>query len=399
MWRPSLAEVRMKIINLITRLNIGGASGPVIALAAGLRNRGHESLLVVGVPQAAEGCMDREAVQAGADLLRIQELRRNPNPHKDLMAFAKLGRLFRRFRPDVVVTHMTKAGLLGRLAARAIGVPVIVHTYHGQGFQVFREHWKERFVLNVERCLARLSTGSIVVSEVQLQKFIQWRIGRPGSLRVIRYGLDLEPYLDSTTPRTLRQDLGLPVGAQLVGVIGRLVAIKGQDIFIEAAASLVDRYPAAFFLLVGDGEYRSAYESLAAKLGIDKRVKFLGWRRDIPFVLANLDVAVLPTVLDFEGTPLAVIEALAAGRAVVATSVGSVPEVVRNGETGLLVSPSDPGGLANAIAALLDDPRWAGELGRRGRELASKHYRRERMITEAERYFGECLEAGASRRA
>lgn len=384
----------MRVVNVITRLNVGGASPPVIALAAQLRRRHHESLLVCGMPQPAEGSMNDDAISAGVELVRISELRRPPHVSRDLVALGKLVRLFRRHRPDVVATHMTKAGLLGRLAARVVGVPVVVHTYHGQGFKVFKERWKERLVLGLERRLARLATGNIVVSEIQKHRFLEWGIGTEATLRVIRYGVDLEPYLQAGEfSKEGRSELGVPGDGRFVGVVGRLVEIKGQDVFIEAAAKLAHRYPDASFLLVGDGPARGDYERLTRLLGLAERVQFLGWRRDIPRLLAKLDVVVLSTAFDFEGTPLAVIEALAAGRPVVATAVGGVPEVVRNGETGFLVPPRDPGALADAIATALDDPGYAAKLGRQGQQVVRALYGRDRMVDETERYFAECLEA------
>jgi glycosyltransferase involved in cell wall biosynthesis len=386
----------MRIVNVITRLNIGGASSPVISLAAGLRKRGHESILVTGVPEPSEGSMEGEAQAAGAPLIRIPELRRNINPARDLKAFIKLIQVFQNFRPDVVATHMSKAGALGRLAAKLTGVPVIAHTYHGQGFEVFTQRWKEKIVLLLERALARIGTVNIVVSEKQKADFMRLSIGKAQKLRVIRYGLDLHPYLNADPQsRTFRIEMGLPDSVKLIGVVGRLVAIKGHEVFLHATARLAQTYPTAHFLVVGDGERRNDLQSLALALGVGERVHFLGWRRDIPTILAGLDVVVLPTILDFEGTPLAVIEALACAKPVVATCVGGVPELVRDGETGLLVPPRDPEALANAMARLLDDAFMGQQLGASGRALVCKVHERERMVDETERWFLQLLQAEA----
>ena len=177
--------------------------------------------------------------------------------------------------------------------------------------------------------------------------------------------------------------------------MGRLVAIKGHDVFLHATVRLAQTYPTAHFLVVGDGERREDLQSLAIALGVGERVHFLGWRRDIPTILAGLDIVVLPTILDFEGTPLAVIEALASAKPVVATCVGGVPEVVRDGETGLLVPPRDPEALAKAISRLLEDPIMGQQLGASGRSLVCKVYERERMVEETERCLLHLLEAKA----
>jgi glycosyltransferase involved in cell wall biosynthesis len=380
----------MRIINVVTRLNIGGASPPIISNAAGFQHYGHDSLLVVGTPSAAEGSMNADAQRAGAQVLEIPELQREPDPVKDVKALAALVRLFRKRRPDVVGTHMSKAGALGRVAARVARVKVIVHTYHAKAFYVFEQRWKEQATILSERALTRLGSGSIVVSEKQRRDFVDLRIDSAERLRVVRYGLKLEKYLDAPNlPRTLRADLGLPPACRIAGVVGRLVNMKGQDVFIRAAAGLARRFDDLFFVLVGDGDNRRDFETLVEQLGLRDRVRFLGWRRDVPNVLANLDVVVLPTVNDFEGTPLAVIEALAANKAVVATDVGGVSEVIRDGDTGKLIPIKDPDAIVAAVGSLLEDPGRAREMSERGRELVSRLYREADMIAATEAYYCE----------
>jgi len=382
----------MRIANIITRLNIGGASPPVISLVTGLAERGLESILVVGTPERAEGTLVPEARARGAEVVELNALGRNPHLVRDASAFAGILSFLRTYKPDVVATHMSKAGALGRVAARIAGVRVIVHTYHGKGFQVFSEGWKIATYLTFERRLATLASGSIVVSEQQRKEFVQWRIGPPEKLEVIRYGLDLEPYVAAAdSDETLKAELGLASGVRLVGVVGRLVSIKGQDVFLRAAADIARHRANVQFVLVGDGQERPQYESLVRTLGISNHVHFLGWRRDIPALLSSFAVVVLPTVLDFEGTPLAVIEALAARRPVVATNVGGVAEVVRDGETGLLVAPRRVDQLRTAIELQLDDPTRAARMACAGQRLVVQSYQQERMVQETETYFTRLL--------
>ncbi|MEP6916341.1 MAG: glycosyltransferase family 4 protein [Acidobacteriota bacterium] len=380
----------MRIINVVTRLNIGGASPPIISNAAGLQQYGHDSLLVVGTPSAAEGSMNADAERAGVQLLELPELKRDPDAIKDVKALAALVRLFRQRRPDVVGTHMSKAGALGRVAAKLAGVKVVVHTYHAKAFYVFEQRWKEQATILSERALTRLGSGSIVVSEKQRRDFVDLRIDSADRLRVVRYGLKLERYLDAPNlPRTLRADLGLPPACRLAGVIGRLVNMKGQEVFIRAAAELAGRFDDLYFVLVGDGDNRRDYETLVKQLGLENRVFFLGWRRDVPTILANLDVVVLPTVNDFEGTPLAVIEALAANKPVVATDVGGVSEVIRDGETGKLIPIKEPAAIVAAVSSLLEQPARAREMSETGRELVSRLYREADMVAATEAYYRE----------
>jgi glycosyltransferase involved in cell wall biosynthesis len=386
----------MRVATVITRLNIGGVSPPVISLTVGLHARGHETILAVGTPEPGEGTLEPEAARAGAALIKIPTLQRNPHPTRDLVALQRLIRLFREFRPDVVATHMSKAGALGRIAARLTRVPVVVHTYHGKGFDVFPAGWRRSSALWVERALARLATGNIVLSARQREEFAQLRVAPPARLRLVRLGLDLAPIVAaSRVVGTLRAELGFAGDVVLVGVVARVVAIKGQDVFLRAAARLRDVCPQARFLVVGDGAFRPACEALAAELRLGDSVRFLGWRRDIPSVLSSLDLVVLPTTMDFEGTPVALIEAQAAGRAVVATDVGGVAEVVRPGETGLLVPPKDPAALADAIRRLIADRDLRNMLGREGQRLVQERHPRDLMVAETEQYYLELLEAVA----
>lgn len=386
----------MRVATVITRLNIGGASPPVISLVVGLRERGHESILAVGSPEPSEGTVEAEAAKAGARIVKIPELRRNPHLVRDTRALRKLIALFREFRPDVVATHMSKAGALGRVAARLTGVPVVVHTYHGKGFDVFRPGWRRSSALWTERVLARLATGNIVVSAKQQEEFLRLRVAPRHRLRVIRYGLDLDPFLAaSRTVGPLRRELGFGDDIVLVGVVARVVAIKGHDVFLRAAARMREACANVRFLVVGDGPFRPSCETLTQDLGLNGSVRFLGWRRDIPDVLSALDLVVLPTVMDFEGTPVALIEALAAGRAVVATDVGGVAEVVRPGHTGLLVPPNDAAALADAMQRLLADPALRAAFGREGQLLVCDRHPRNRMVSETEKYYLELLEAVA----
>jgi glycosyltransferase involved in cell wall biosynthesis len=377
----------MKVAIVITRLNIGGATPMAIGLADGLRKFDHETMIVTGTPEPGEGTLEHEAEALGIRVERIPALRRNPHP-RDVVALWSLVGIFRRWRPDLVLTHMSKAGALGRAAARLAGVPA-VHTYHGKGFHVFKQRWKERSALASERLLARLGAGSIVVSEIQRKEFVELGIDRPERLKMIHYGLALDPFLEAAGKgRPLRIELGAPDDAVLVGVVGRVIGIKGQDVFIRAAARLSPRFPRARFLIVGDGADRSAFEQLAASLGANA-VQFLGWRRDIPSVLASLDVVVLPTTFDFEGVPVSVIEALAVACPVVATDVGGVREAVRNGQTGLLVPPRDDAALAEAIARMIESPETAAAMGHAGQTLVKTLFGVDRFLREHDKYIRE----------
>jgi glycosyltransferase involved in cell wall biosynthesis len=376
------------VLQVITRLNIGGASPMVTALCTGLAARGHECRLVVGTLQPGEGSLVPEALAQGIEVTEIPSLRRNPSPLDDLATMRSLRRLFRSWKPDIVMTHMSKAGALGRVVGRATRVPV-VHTYHGKGFDVFAGA-KKAAALALERVLARLGAGSIVVSDIQRDEFVRLKIDRPDRLRTIRYGLRLEPFFAAPVLRNeLRNELGVLDTQAVVGVVGRIVAIKGQDVFIRAVARLKDSAPGLCAVLIGDGDARAEYQRLAKTLGVSDTVKFLGWRRDIPAVLAGMDVLALPTVMDFEGVPVAVIEAMAVGLPVVASDVGGVRDAVVHGETGWIVPPRDAAALAHTLATVLANMEQARKVGAAARSRAASLFGLNRFIDETESYLKE----------
>lgn len=321
--------------------------------------------LIAGRAGEREGDLRDLRPSQGPDVVSVETLQREISPVADLRALFTLVRLFRRLRPDVVHTHLAKAGALGRLAARLTGVHAVVHTYHGNVFTGYFGPRASRVVMALERLLASISTRVIAISETQRADLVARRIARAPRLVTIPIGIDLDPFM-TAEPGALRRELGLPAGAPLVGCVTRLVPIKGVDVLLRAAA----RLDGTHVVVVGDGPLEAELKGLAASLGVAPRVTFLGLRPDVAAIYADLDVVVLPS--RNEGTPLAVIEALASARAVVASRVGGIPDVV--GDAGVLVPPDDVDALAAALAALLAGPERRRELGRMARERVQGRY-------------------------
>ncbi|MFN3477083.1 MAG: glycosyltransferase, partial [Candidatus Methylomirabilales bacterium] len=329
----------IRICRVITRLNIGGPAQHVILLSAGLPQEAFDTLLVVGKEEEGEGNMLDFARAKEIQPFFIPELQREIRPLHDFVAFVKLYRLFQQWRPHLVHTHTAKAGALGRLAARAAGVPVVVHTFHGHIFDGYFPPWKGRLFLAIERLLAKLTTRIIALSEGQRRELLQLKIGGEAQLAILPLGLELDPFLTAPAKNgQLRRELGLP-GERLIGIVGRLVPIKGHETFLQAARSVAERLPSCRFLVVGDGPERLKLQGMAATLGLASRVLFLGWRRDLDRIYADLDLLVLSS--SNEGTPVSLLEAMAAGVPVVATQVGGVRDLITHPETGLLVPPGD----------------------------------------------------------
>lgn len=369
----------MKIVRIIARLNVGGPAIHVLLLSARLRARGYETILVKGTEAPTEGDMLDFARDLDVRPVVLPQLGREIRWWDDVVAFWKLLALIRRERPDIVHTHTAKAGLLGRLAAWLAGVPLIVHTFHGHVFHGYFSPARTRLFVALERWLARRTHRLVAVSARVRDEVLARGIGRPERFHVVPVGLDLQRFAECDPLRgELRAELRLPPRARVVGIVARLVPIKRHEVFLTAAAAVAGRMPACRFLVVGDGERRQALEGMARALGIADRVLFLGWRRDLERIYAELDVAVLTSAN--EGSPVSLIEAMASGVPVVGPRVGGIPDVIDDGVTGLIVPPGDAGPVAEAISRLLDDAELRRKMGAAARERALRLYGADRLV-------------------
>lgn len=373
---------RVKILRVIARLNIGGPAVHVINLCAGLDPQRFETTLVCGGVGQNEGDMGYLAAAAGVHPVLMPALQRAIAPLADLAALLQLYKLMRRIRPEIVDTHTFKAGALGRVAAWLAGVPVRVHTFHGHVFQGYGGWLQSALIAWLERGLGRLTTRVFSVSQLVNDDLLARRIVPASKLRVFPVVLDLAPFASAALRGAFRAELGIAAGVALVGNIGRLVPIKNQALFLQIAALLVQRGFGGKFVLVGDGELRAELEQRARLLQLSDRIYFCGWRRDLAGVLADLDVMV-NTSLN-EGTPVAIIEAMAARVPVVATSVGGVPDLVIHGSTGFLVPAESAEACADAVeVALRTDP----VLLDRAQRFALETYDLQRSLQRAEALY------------
>jgi glycosyltransferase involved in cell wall biosynthesis len=348
-----------RVLRIITRLNIGGPARHTLLLSEGLRARGFETLLVTGSLAHGEGDMQYLAAGRNVRIHPLAALQREVDPARDAAALWALIRLCRRFRPHIIHTHTSKAGLLGRIAAILCRTPITVHTYHGHVFDGYFGTARTGLFLNLERMLARFSARLIALSERQKNELSHiHRVAAHQRFSIIPLGFEHLDQLQTCKQEqrgVLRQKLGLAADCPLVGMVGRLVEIKRPSDFIAAAARAAATHPQVHFVLAGDGYLRPSLQTQAERLGIGERVHFLGWLRDLAPLYADLDVYVLTSLN--EGTPVSVIEALAAGVPVVSTAVGGVPDVLAGGRWGTLVEPQDPAALAAAIGNILECKR------------------------------------------
>lgn len=359
------APHRPKIMTVVSRLNIGGISPYVIPLTGLLREKGFDSLLVAGSVGAREGDMSYLAAQAGVEVLRVPSLGRDISPVRDMATVGSLYRLIRRERPDVVHTHTAKAGFAGRIAAWLARTPYIFHTYHGHVFHGYFGPAKTRLYLALEQLCGALSTRVLTLSH-SLKRELEavYHVAPPEKVEVLLHGYDLgELFQVKRGAGDFRAQFGIPHGAPLAGIVGRLVPIKNHALFLEAARRTRQAIPAARFAIIGDGELRAAVEAQATALGMDECVHFTGWVRDLPSIYGALDALVLTS--KNEGVPSSVIEALVTGVPVVATAVGGVVDMLAGG-LGALTPSGDAGALAGAMISALGEPaaRTQAESGR-----------------------------------
>ena len=381
---------RVRVLRIISRMNVGGPALHALLLNERLDPTRYDSRLVAGQVGEAEG--DYLALHGAAPerFVSVPALGRQVEGWRDWSAFWSLVRLMRSFRPHVVHTHTSKAGALGRIAATLCRVPVIVHTYHGHVFDAYFSPLKTRFVVATERLLARGASALVAVTARVRRDLLARGIGGDDQVVVVSLGLDLDPLLAAPARRgELRRELGLPADAPLVGIVARLVPVKAHEVFLAAARAMAPVRPDIVFLIVGDGERRAELETAARASGLGDRVRFLGWRADLDRLYADLDVVVLTS--KNEGSPVALIEAMAAGRPVVSTRAGGVEDVVIDGTTGVVVPIGDVTAIARAVVNLLEDPVRAERIGAAARASVAAQFGSRRLVGDIDALYQRLL--------
>lgn len=364
----------MKILHLITELSTGGAQMALWRLLKGLDRERFRP--VVACLYNGDGMVAGRIRELGIPVIDL-----GMTAKWRLDALERLYRLLRRERPCILHTWMFHVTIPGRLLGRLAGVPVIISAERTMGQESEARYW-------LNWLTAPLGDRVICVSE-RVADFSAEHIGlSPARLVVIPNGIELLPQ-PAVDKAAVWAELGRPRPEMVIGTVGRLEPVKGFPYLLEALAQLAPAYPAVHLLIVGDGPERTALEAQAHRLGLGERVIFAGHRTDVPLLMGGMDLFVLPSI--WEGMPNVVLEAMAAGLPVVATAVGGTPEIVVEGETGLLVPPRDPAALAEAMERLLADPALRLQMGRAGRDRVQQYFDIERTIRLNEELYNTLI--------
>jgi glycosyltransferase involved in cell wall biosynthesis len=343
----------IRVMRIITHLHISGPTLQAVLLTQRLNQLGYSGLLVAGKPFGAEDTLLNLAENYGVKTVELPQVDHSVNPIVVWRGFWQLYRIIKAEQPQVVHTHSTTAGFLGRLAARIAGVPVIVHTMHFHPFRGYYNTFRTQAFILVERMGAYLSDSIITLSEGLRRELAEtYHITSRKRINVLPIGLDLQSFADTKRHQgTFRQAWDIPPAAPLIGIIGRLLPVKNHALFLQAAQRIHAQQAAVRFVIVGDGEERAHLEQQTRDLGLSAVVTFTGWQQQMEQIYSDLDVLVISSLN--EGTPIPIIEALAAGCPVVATEVGGISELLDAGRLGKLVPSADAPALASAVLETL----------------------------------------------
>ena len=368
----------LRVLHVITRMMVGGAQENTLLSCALIDPVLYPSTLLTGPETGQEGSLHEEAAARGVHVIVEPNLVRRISPWHDLVATLRLLRIIRAGHYDIVHTHSSKAGILGRIAARLAGVPVIVHTAHGWGFNDHQPWYVYWLYVVLERMCAPFTDALVVVGAPNREKGLALGIGHAEQYRLIRSGIEVQAFRDVRTPRDeARRRLGLPRDAFVIGSVGRLEGQKAPLDLLAAFLPVAAEHPGALLVYVGEGSWRGELEAAIARAGLPARVHLAGLRRDVPELLRAFDVFALAS--RWEGLPRVFPQAMAAGLPIVATRVDGAPDAVTPGENGWLVEVGDMATMARYLRTLAGDPAMARRMGAAGRARVDE-FAVERMV-------------------
>ena len=381
---------KIKVINPITRLIVGGAQETVIETCACINKDRFETQIVAGPQTGPEGELISEVKKRQIPLTLIPELVREINPVKDFIAAYKLVKMFKREQPHIVHTHSSKTGIIGRWAARLAQVPVIVHTVHGWGHHPYQQPLIQKIYIFAEQKTVPFTDKLIAVSTLNVDKGLKDHIGTREKYVVIHSCINLDDFSrPKVDPLSLRKALGIDAASPVVGTVSRLSHQKNPLDFVRMAAQVKKEIPTARFLFVGDGPLRAETEALIRELHLEQDIILAGLRMDVPDLLHTMDIFTLTSL--WEGLPRVIPQAMIAGLPVVANNVDGNAEIIRDGVNGFLTPPGDISLMAERIVRLLKDQPLKQAIVAQGRETAAQEFSLHDMVKKIETLYDELL--------
>ncbi|MFH2069917.1 MAG: glycosyltransferase family 4 protein [Elusimicrobiota bacterium] len=373
---------KIKVAHIITMLELGGAQQNTLYTVSHLDPLLFEPLLLAGTG----GILDDEAKRMipGIKLFFIRNLVRQVSPLRDISALVQIYLILKREKPDIVHTHSSKAGIIGRWAAHFAGIKIIIHTFHGFGFNDYQKKLTRTLFLTAEKWTATVSDVLVAVSRSNVNTAVKNKIGDEKKYVLVRSGIRLSDYrktkLAEDEKNSVRNEIGIAGGEKTVTTIGPFKPQKNLADFVTAASIILKRVPGTKFLIVGDGEQRPLIENMISEAGIKQNVLLLNWRKDISRILSITDVFVLTSL--WEGLPRAAVEAMCLAKPVVAYGVDGLVDIVQDGETGFLAEPKDINKLSERVITLLKDPVLSRKIGETARDSIDETFDIDYMVRQ-----------------
>lgn len=381
---------KIKVLHIITRLDPGGSSTNTIETVTRLNKEKYDAYLIYGLTDDPQQTIKYELKEKRINFTYIKELQRQINPWRDLIAFVKLFFFIKKHHFDIIHTHSSKAGILGRWAAYLAGVKFIVHTPHGHVFYGYFNKILTFIFILIERMTARITNKIITLTALGKEDHIRLKIAEADKFVPIYSGIDIEYFNKIRVDvKKLKQSLSIPLDSILFGSVARLEPIKGNEYLIEAFSEVIKKYPDISLLLIGDGPQRESLMQKAKELNLSDRIIFAGFREDISELLHIMDIFVLASLN--EGMGRVILEAMAASKPVISTRVGGIPELIEEGKEGILIPPKDSKLLAEAMVELLTDKNKIKIFGKNGRKKVTEKFSLDIMVLHIEILYNSLI--------
>jgi glycosyltransferase involved in cell wall biosynthesis len=376
----------LKVCYIITKLELGGAQKVALYTAQHLDKKQFQDFLITG----SGGILDNEALSKFR-LFQLPSLVREVSPFKDLKALWQIYKILKKEKPDIVHTHSSKAGILGRFAAKLAGIKKIVHTVHGYGFNETQKWYVKYIYVYVEKICAMISDKLIAVSKEDIKKGIAYRIAKESKFTLIRAGIDISFYKNYTPNAEFKKILGIDDKTRIISTIGPFKPQKNLKDFISAAEIVLSSISDVVFIIAGDGQLRPELEKQIASFGLQKKILLLGWRTDIADILYASEAFVMTSL--WEGLPCTIVEAMCCAKPVIANGIDGVKEVIINGENGWQTKPYDYQDTAAKIIKLLQDKTLLLQIAQKAKASINEEFDSQYMVKQQENLYKELLQS------